>query len=80
MSDHLHAESKCAEKQIDYWSNTYRGHRVEVTRDHTGWVVTIDHDVQKGLDFETAEEAAAWLHRRVDARIAEAIFPGLAHR
>ena len=61
-----------------FWSETYRGHHIALQRGDHAWRVVSGHVVEKDLDFGTAEEAAAWLRRRVDARIAEAIFPGLA--
>jgi hypothetical protein len=60
------------------WSGAYRGHKIATLRDSRTWLVVLDDVVQENRDFETAEEAAAWLRRSVDARIAEAIFPGLA--
>ena len=38
-----------------------------------------DDVVQKDRGFDSVEEATAWVRRKVDASIAEAIFPGLAH-
>jgi hypothetical protein len=66
------------ETKEDVCSNTYRGHRITTMRDQSGWVVILDRHVQKEVVFEAAEEAEAWLRRRIDERIAEAIFPGLA--
>lgn len=60
------------------WTETYRGHLVATIRDASGWRVAFDHNVQLGVRFDDPEEAAAWIRRRVDDRIAEAIFPGLA--
>ena len=67
-----------AKGQEVVWAETYRGHYIATMRDRQSWVVVVDEDVKAGLDFESADEAAAWLRRRVDDRIAEAIFPGLA--
>ena len=60
------------------WSDTYRGHRIAAMRDDLSWIVVLDNEVQKDRNFECPEEAAAWLRRAVDTRIAERIFPGLA--
>lgn len=60
------------------WSETYRGHQVATLRDQSGWCVVCDQAVQQGVRFDDPEEAAAWIKRRVDDRIAESIFPGLA--
>ena len=67
-----------AEGHRTVWSETYRGHHLATLRHRHSWLVVFDHVAQEGIDFETAEEASAWLRRRADARIAEAIFPGLA--
>ena len=63
----------------EVWSKTYRGHRISVQRTRAAWTAIFDNSVQLEQEFETAEEAEAWLRRRVDSRIAEAIFPGLAN-
>lgn len=60
------------------WTDTYRGFRISTQREQSVWCVALDDVVQKGIGFETPQEATAWLRRRVDDRIAEAIFPGLA--
>lgn len=67
-----------AEKKQVLWSETYRGHYIATLRDQRSWAVVVDEDMRDGFDFESTEEAAAWLRRRVDDRIAESIFPGLA--
>ncbi len=61
-----------------YWSDTYRGHWIAAVREERAWLVVLDNVVQKERDFDTSEEAAAWLRRAIDAQIAERIFPGLA--
>ena len=43
-----------------------------------GWRVACDQVVYQEMCFDDPDEAAAWVKRRVDDRIAEAIFPGLA--
>lgn len=60
--------------------STYRGHRVSLLRDRDGWRGLLDDKVYSSVAFESAEEASAWLCRRIDDKIAEAIFPGLADR
>jgi hypothetical protein len=60
------------------WVDTYRGHRIATQREQSVWRVILDDVALKGVGFETPQEATAWLRRRVDDRIAEAIFPGLA--
>lgn len=62
----------------DAWVDTYRGFRIAAQREQTGWRAALNDVIQKGVDFETPQEATAWLRRRVDDRIAESIFPGLA--
>ena len=71
-------ELKVADGLEVVWSDAYRGHKLATLRASRAWMVVLDDVVQNESDFETAEEAAAWLRRIVDARIAEAIFPGLA--
>ena len=67
-----------AEVQLEFWSDTYRGHHIATRRDNRVWLVKLGDVEQKDRAFETAEEAAAWLRRLVDAQTAEAIYPGLA--
>ena len=67
-----------ARDQQIVWSETYRGHRIATIREQRTWRVAFDHVIEDGVHFESPEEASAWLRRRVDDRIAEAIFPGLA--
>lgn len=59
---------------------TYRGYRVSILRDPDGWKGLLDDKIHAPVAFESAEEASAWLRRRIDDKIAEAIFPGLADR
>ena len=61
-----------------FWSEVYRGHSIATIHDLGGWCVACDQAVQQGVRFDNHEEAAAWIKRRVDDRIAEAMFPGLA--
>lgn len=56
----------------------YRGHRVSLLRGPDGWRGIVDGNVHTAVAFESPEEASAWLRRRIDDKIAEAIFPGLA--
>jgi len=58
--------------------DTYRGFRISAQREQSVWRVALDDVVQKDVGFETPQEATAWLRRRIDDRIAESIFPGLA--
>ncbi|MEZ5817140.1 MAG: hypothetical protein R3D44_08675 [Hyphomicrobiaceae bacterium] len=60
------------------WNETYRGHSIATRREKSVWRVAVDGVVQNGVAFESDQEAAAWLRRRVDNRIAEEMFPGLA--
>jgi hypothetical protein len=60
-----------------HWSANYRGHQLAAQRRNRVWQLQLDQEVLANREFETVEEAAAWLRRRVDEQIAEAIFPGL---
>ncbi|MEZ5852421.1 MAG: hypothetical protein R3D68_17450 [Hyphomicrobiaceae bacterium] len=57
---------------------SYRGHRIATLRVRDSWAAILDDKMTFEVAFDSADEAAAWLRRRVDARIAEAMFPGLA--
>ncbi len=70
------AEPRVSPKIV--WTDAYRGHEIATLRDSRAWLLLVDGGVAGNGEFESAEEAAAWLRRRVDARIAESIFPGLA--
>jgi hypothetical protein len=59
------------------WSDTYRGHHVAAQCRNRVWQLQLNHQVLDNREFETVEEAAAWLRRCVDALIAESVFPGL---
>ena len=63
---------------IDRPSLTYRGHRITTLRDTDGWRGIMNDNVLTAVTFDSAEEASAWVRRRIDDKIAEAIFPGLA--
>ncbi len=60
------------------WVDTYRGHRIQVMAQDSAWLVALDDQPLPRLDFETPQEAVAWLRRQVDCRIAESMYPGLA--
>lgn len=62
------------------WSDIYRGTEIGAVRDDHGWMIFLGEVVERDRQFETLEEAAAWLRRTIDARIAESIFPGLGSR
>lgn len=62
------------------WSDTYRGTEIAAVRDDHGWLILLGEVVQRDREFESLEEAAAWLRRAIDAQIAESIFPGLGSR
>jgi hypothetical protein len=61
-----------------FWSGIYLGSHIAMLQHHGAWRVYLDQMLQDTSRFETAEEAAGWLRRRVEERAAEAIFPGLA--
>ncbi|MGE0769002.1 MAG: hypothetical protein AB7L90_21375 [Hyphomicrobiaceae bacterium] len=71
-------EHRSGERNV--WSDTYRGYRIAANREQSVWRVTLGDESLPGVGFDSPQEATAWLRRRVDDRIAEAIFPGLARR
>jgi hypothetical protein len=60
-----------------FWFGVYRSRQIATLHHMGAWLVFLDQVIQKNNRFETAEEAVAWLHRRIEALAAEAIFPGL---
>lgn len=60
------------------WSESYRGHWIEASGCRSGWRAVLDAEPSGSREFETAQEALAWLRRQIDCQIAEAVFPGLA--
>lgn len=55
-----------------FWSATYRGREIATHRHIRGWLVYIDRIMQENMLFGTAEDAAGWLHRRIDTVAAHA--------
>lgn len=49
-----------------FWSTTYRGRQIAAHRHIRGWLVYVDRIMQENTLFGTAEDAAAWLHRKID--------------
>ena len=60
-----------------FWFGVYRSRQIATLHHMGAWLVFLDQVIQKNNRFETAEEAVACLHRRIEALAAEAIFPGL---
>jgi hypothetical protein len=50
-----------------FWSESYRGHTIAALSHGKGWLAYLDHVLQHNLLFITAEAAAIWLRRRIDA-------------
>jgi hypothetical protein len=50
----------------DYWAGNHRGVPIAAFRRENRWHVYLDHTLQHNVLFGTAEEAVAWLTRRVD--------------
>jgi hypothetical protein len=57
-----------ADGPTDYWSDTYRGCHIALLRHHRRWCVFLERVFQTDTHFETADDAAAWLRRRIDER------------
>ena len=62
---------------VGFWSQSYRDHQIAAQCENGVWRVVIDQSEHGDRAFESADEAEAWLRRRVDEMIAESIFPGL---
>jgi hypothetical protein len=58
---------KQAETDDVFWSDSYRGHVIATLNHGKGWLVYLDHVLQHGKLFVTAEAAVRWLRRRIDA-------------
>lgn len=54
----------------EFWSGTYRGHTIAVLHHHGGWLVYLDHTLQHGKRFASAEKAIAWLRHKIDGETA----------
>jgi len=50
-----------------FWSDSYRGHAIATLNHGKGWLVYLDHVLQHGMLFVTADAAVNWLRRRIDA-------------
>ncbi len=51
----------------EFWSDRYRGHAIATLNHGKGWLVYLDHVLQHGKLFVTAEAAVNWLRQRIDA-------------
>jgi hypothetical protein len=56
----------------EFWSDSYRGHAIATLAHGKGWLVYLDHVLQHGKLFITAEAAVSWLRQRIDAAAAGA--------
>jgi hypothetical protein len=56
----------------EFWSDSYRGHAIATFAHGKGWLVYLDHVLQHGKLFVTAEAAVSWLRQRIDAATASA--------
>ena len=59
------------------WSGTYRGRSIAMRRHYSEWQMLVDGRPEGNFTIVGQEARVAWLERRVDELIAEAIFPGL---
>ena len=55
-----------------FWSDSYRGHVIATLNHGKGWLVYLDHVLQHGKLFVTAEAAVNWLRQRIDAAASHA--------
>ena len=56
-----------ATRQVEgFWSDTYHGHAIAILNHGGRWLVYLDHVLQQRVQFDTAEAAVSWLHRKVD--------------
>jgi hypothetical protein len=58
-----------AETDDAYWSDSYRGHAIATLNHGKGWLVYLDHVLQHGKLFVTAEAAVRWLRQLIDTRM-----------
>jgi hypothetical protein len=56
----------------EFWADSYRGHAIATLNHGKGWLVYLDHVLQHGKLFVTAEAAVSWLRHRIDAAAASA--------
>ena len=68
MQVHQHSDEQ------DFVSVVYRGRPIATLNRFGRWHVYLDHVFQHKVEFDTAEEALAWLMHRVDQR-----FPARLH-
>ncbi len=50
----------------EFWSDSYRGHRIATLNRGSGWLVYLDHVLQHNKLFATGEAATTWLREQVD--------------
>jgi len=60
MQTYLDSESP------EFWADTYAGKPIAIFNRRGRWHVYIDHALQHGVQFASADEAIAWLTRRID--------------
>ena len=49
-----------------FWSEVYRGRPIAILNHCGRWLVYLDHVLQPRMQFDTAQNALTWLHRKVD--------------
>jgi hypothetical protein len=60
MQTYLDSESP------EFWADTYGGRPIAIFNRGGRWHVYLDHALQHGVLFATADEAIAWLTQRID--------------
>jgi hypothetical protein len=53
----------------EFVSTIYRGRPIATLNRYGRWHVYLDHALQHQIEFETADDALAWLMQRVDQRV-----------
>jgi hypothetical protein len=53
----------------EFWSSIYCGQPIAILNRNGQWHVYLDHVLQYGIVFATADQAVAWLMTRIDDEV-----------